>query len=479
MSNDYKVKLNIFEGPLDLLLHLIKSNEMEISEISISEITTQYMDYLRLMETLDLEVAGDFLVMAATLLNIKLRALLPSPEEEEELEEDVDEFMSARALMQQLVEYRKFKEAAGQLGMNAERRAQVFIREVALPKLSDAENDPQVQGELNQLLEAFSRVLKFVSRRDYHQIEADEYLVADKIDLIRRRLFTCDYLSLQELFKNCVAKVEMIVTVISILELCRLKELRIVQAENFSDLHLYHKNINDEESEISSEAKELERLEEDIIANRTGLVDDSEPLSEEDELLAEEEGEVADERPSFVDMAPATAPDEDSEWDEPTAEPAEPAPEAEYAMPAEAHRHVSDFPLVVDIAGEMAAKVAPEPPVDPEADGEEPTETSEDIPEVAEDFEAFDARQAEFGNEPEELPEEGLDGEELPDELPEDAPKPPQMKPRKRLPERMPERSMTPRSTTATRAAKRPRPKPGKQAPRRPLMTKKKRFDRS
>src|SRR3990172_6578091 len=114
MSPDYKVKIDIFEGPLDLMLHLLKVNELEIGEISISTITGQYLDYLRLMETLDLEVAGEFLVMAATLLNIKLRSILPSAEEEIEQEEEaeLDNYLTARALMQRLIEYRRFKEAA-------------------------------------------------------------------------------------------------------------------------------------------------------------------------------------------------------------------------------------------------------------------------------------------------------------------------------------------------------------------------------
>src|SRR5690242_5593709 len=140
---EYKVKLPIFEGPLDLLLHLIRQNEMEISEISISQITSQYLDYLRYIEALDLEVAGDFLVMAATLLNIKLRSLLPASEEDEQAaqEEELDNFMSARQLMARLIEYRKFKEAAHDLGQRAERQAQIFVREVALPAIAEAQKD--------------------------------------------------------------------------------------------------------------------------------------------------------------------------------------------------------------------------------------------------------------------------------------------------------------------------------------------------
>ena len=242
MSSDYKVKINIFEGPLDLLLHLIKVNELEISEISISTITGQYLDYLRLMETLDLEVAGDFLVMAATLLNIKLRSLLPDPQDgEDEEEEAIDQFLSARTLMQQLVEYRKFKEMAVDLGRKAQAQDLTFMRDVALPKLVEADVDPAIQGDLEQLLDAFSRVIRFVSRRDYHQVQEEEYTVEDKVDHVRRLFLVEPRLLLSQLFEKCRDKIEMIVTLLALLEMCRLKELGIQQSDGFGEVFVYHK----------------------------------------------------------------------------------------------------------------------------------------------------------------------------------------------------------------------------------------------
>ncbi|MEN6625728.1 MAG: segregation/condensation protein A [Candidatus Sumerlaeia bacterium] len=299
MTNDCTFTLPVFQGPLDLLLHLIKVNELEISEISISQITGQYLDYLRLMETLDLEVAGDYLVMAASLINIKLRALLPDAEEElEPEEEEVDGFMTARALMQRLIEYRKFKEAAASLARNAERQSQIFIREVALPQLAEAEATPQVRGDLTLLLEAFTRVIRFVERRDYHQIQQENYTIEDKISMVRRRLLIEEGFELGAVFMECHDKVEMIVTLLAMLELCRLKEVLIRQGETFGEVRVDRRAADDrpeESEEQAHEAEELAKLEDQIIANRTHFVDDGVIPEEEPEAAGAEIIEIASE----------------------------------------------------------------------------------------------------------------------------------------------------------------------------------------
>lgn len=278
MANDCTFTLPVFQGPLDLLLHLIKVNELEISEISISQITGQYLDYLRLMETLDLEVAGDYLVMAASLINIKLRTLLPDSEEEiEPEEEEIDNFLTARALMQRLIEYRRFKEAASSLAAHAERQSQIFIREVALPQLAEAEAAPQVRGDLTLLLEAFARVIRFVERRDYHQIQQENYTIEDKIAMVRRRLLIEEGFDLGEIFLECHDRVEMIVTLLAMLELCRLKEVAIRQGEIFGDVRVDRRSAVPNAEELEETAREADRLaqiEERIIADRTGFIDD-------------------------------------------------------------------------------------------------------------------------------------------------------------------------------------------------------------
>ena len=293
-AQDQTFTLSVFQGPLDLLLHLIKSNELEISEISISQITSQYLEWLRLMETLDLEVAGDYLVMAATLLNIKLRTLLPDSEEEieEEAVGELDNFMTARALMQRLIEYRRFKEAAHALGRQAEHQAQVFYREVALPKIVEAEQLPEVRGDLDLLLEAFGRVIRFVERREYHSVLQENYTIEDKVALVRRRLLLEAALDLTELFEACREKVEVVVTLLAMLELCRMKEVHIAQEGTFGAISVRRRESPSDDAEGSAaEAEALKAEEARIIAERTHVLDDG-IIPEEEEEEVVESGQV-------------------------------------------------------------------------------------------------------------------------------------------------------------------------------------------
>jgi segregation and condensation protein A len=238
-TGDYKVRLDIFEGPMDLLLHLIKVNEMDIQDIRISTITQQYFSYLRLMEQLDLEVAGDFLVMASTLINIKLRSLLPETHEEEDEAEAEDDFMTAQALMDKLVEYRRFKEAAAALRESEMAQSNRFFRDVALPRLADAETDNELQMDLDALLGAFTRVLRFVERRDWHLVTEEEYSVEEKMDWIEQRLLLDERIEIDELFKSCRSKVEMIVVLLAALELCHLRRLCVAQSDAYGSILIF------------------------------------------------------------------------------------------------------------------------------------------------------------------------------------------------------------------------------------------------
>lgn len=247
-EGDYRFQLDIFEGPLDLLLYLIKVNELDVNEVALSKITGQYLEHVRLMETLDLEMAGDYLVVAATLINIKLRSILPDPEaEEEEDGEELDDLLGARQLMQQLIEYRKFKEAAQKLGQQAEHQSRIFFREVALPKLVEAEHDPVIEGDLEKLIQAFMRVIKFVDRKEYHAVNPEEFHVEDKVTMLRQRLFTEKQHDLFGLFGECRAKLEMIVLLMALLELCKLKEVRIRQGETPEVLFIVRRDLDDRE----------------------------------------------------------------------------------------------------------------------------------------------------------------------------------------------------------------------------------------
>lgn len=236
---DYKVKIQVFEGPMDLLLHLVKINEVDIQEIKIADIARQYLDYMRLMEKLDLELAGDFLVMAATLLNIKARALLPNPAEEEEEDEQEGDIMTAQALLKQLIEYRKFKEAAADLRGREERQAQIFFREVALPKIVVAEKDAEISVDLEKLLAAFTRVLRFVDARGIHMVGEEQFSLEDKITLFQRKLETETRIELDRVFMDCETKVEMIVCLLALLELCRQKAIRLGQGDAYEPIIVF------------------------------------------------------------------------------------------------------------------------------------------------------------------------------------------------------------------------------------------------
>ena len=232
----YRVQLPVFEGPFDLLLHLVKVNQMDIYDIEIAKITEQYLEYIETAEKLNIELAGEFLVMAATLINIKSRALMPVPKaEEEEAGEPEDEIASTRALIAQLVEYRRFKEAARTLADRAEEHSRVFYRTRVIPIVA-----PEAEGEvvenLDALFGAFARVLRYATSEDFHRVIEERFRVEDKILDIRDRLQREKQLSLKALFARCINKMESIVTFLALLELCRQRQIRLKQNAPFDDV---------------------------------------------------------------------------------------------------------------------------------------------------------------------------------------------------------------------------------------------------
>lgn len=230
----YTIKLPVFEGPFDLLLHLIKVNEMDIHDIPISEITRQYLSYIDVMRELDLELAGEFLVMAATLIHLKARTLLPVPPEPEEQEEEISEIMSARELMRQLVEYRKYKEAAAALREREEQAARVLFRNNVFTLVPDDSGDVSVDVSL--LFKAFARVLKFVDQPAFRPALAEQFSVEDKIAHIEDLTRSAEAVDLFRVFRRCLNRDEIIVTFLAVLELCRMKRIAIRQDEPFDSI---------------------------------------------------------------------------------------------------------------------------------------------------------------------------------------------------------------------------------------------------
>lgn len=232
----YTIKLPVFEGPFDLLLHLIKVNEMDIQDIQIAEITKQYLAYIEMMRELDLELAGEFLVMAATLIHIKTRTLLPVPPDQEEQEEEIDEIMSARELVRQLVEYRKYKEAAAALRLREEQAARIFYRHNVVSIVP--ENTSELSLDVSLLYKAFARVLTFVESPAYRPQIDEQYSVEEKISHIEELTRSSGEVDIHEVFRRCFNRNEIIVTFLAMLELCRMKRIAIRQDNQFDRIYV-------------------------------------------------------------------------------------------------------------------------------------------------------------------------------------------------------------------------------------------------
>jgi segregation and condensation protein A len=236
MESDYKVKLEVFEGPLDLLLFLIKRDEIDIYDISIERITRQYLDYLQAFKELNIDIAGEFIVMAANLIYLKSRSLLPA--DQQPPEEDAEEDDPRWGLIRQLIEYKKFKEAAAQLHVRELEQESVFTRDGGVESLSEG---PLRLGEVGifQLINAFQNVIKRIeAREDLREIFGEHFTVSDKIDVILQRLARDTQLRFSDLFSAIASRVEIVVTFLALLELIRLKQIRATQADPFGEIEI-------------------------------------------------------------------------------------------------------------------------------------------------------------------------------------------------------------------------------------------------
>jgi len=236
MPQEYKVKLEVFEGPLDLLLYLIKKDEVDIYDISLERITSQYLEFMDAFKALDLELAGEFVVMAANLIYLKSRALLPAHVQppEEEAEEDDPRW----DLIRQLVEYKKFKDAAAQLSQRELEQSNLFSRMSETPEAPPER--PLGDVSVFDLINAFNNVLKRLATQseDLKEIFEENYTVSDKIDFIMKMTSSGVPLKFTELFANAASRTEIVVTFLALLELIRLKQLRCVQEAPFAEIEL-------------------------------------------------------------------------------------------------------------------------------------------------------------------------------------------------------------------------------------------------
>jgi segregation and condensation protein A len=246
--DSYRVKLEIFEGPLDLLLYLIKKDEIDIYDIPIAHITAQYLSYLELMQELDIAVAGDFLVMASTLIYIKSKMLLP-PDPKIEGEEDLNEDPRAE-LVERLLEYQKFKSASQMLYSRGEIEAACYTR----GQLETDSSNPEVSATVFDLLRVFREILKRAEEKIEMEIARDEVTIAEKLAQIHDLLDRYDHVNVRELFEMSRSKRELIITFLAFLELVKEWKIYLVQRELFGDI--FARKRTEEPPEIEEEPVE-------------------------------------------------------------------------------------------------------------------------------------------------------------------------------------------------------------------------------
>ncbi len=231
----YTIRTESFEGPFDLLLHLIKKNEIDIYNIPIAAITRQYLDYLDLMQELNLDIAGEFLVMASTLIHIKSRMLLPVPADEDA--GDQEEADPRAELVARLLEYQKYKEAAVSLYQREVLGRDTFSRDFSALELAEGESGEQpLEVELFELIEAFRKVLAAVPAETFHEVGAEGLSIADRINELLLLLQGVETALFEEMFIGSATREEVIVTFLAVLELCRLKMIKLAQAQSFGSI---------------------------------------------------------------------------------------------------------------------------------------------------------------------------------------------------------------------------------------------------
>jgi segregation and condensation protein A len=234
-----KVQLDVFEGPLDLLLYLVKKEEVDIYEVNLTKIAAQFIQYIDLMRQLDLEVAGEFLVMAATLMYIKSRELLPVDQQAQVADDDTDEEDPRWELVRRLVEYKKFKDAAATLQEKETAQENSFPRLPAKLEFAAEGPGPKPDVSLFDLINAVSTILKRVSEREQtRDVFEDRWTVSEKIDHIIKLTKERLRLRFSELFAGHTSRIEVVVTFLAVLELIRLKVLTAVQPEPFSEIEI-------------------------------------------------------------------------------------------------------------------------------------------------------------------------------------------------------------------------------------------------
>lgn len=234
----YPIKLSNFEGPLDLLIHLIRKNQVNVYDIPVALITEQYLGYIDLMQELNLDIASEFLVMAATLIHIKSRLLLPRPPTDEELDGEVED--PREALVRRLLEHEKFKAAAELLHERETVRSEQWPRsDASVAEVAGEDVEPELEVDLFSLLAAFRGVLERARHRPGVLLPPEQVSIESRIEMLLTRLSETEACGFEDLFGDVSGRGDMIVTFLALLEMIRLKLVRIFQSGPFGAIRVY------------------------------------------------------------------------------------------------------------------------------------------------------------------------------------------------------------------------------------------------
>ena len=248
VMGDYRVQFEVFEGPLDLLLHLVKKEEVDIYQVNLTKIATEFVAYLEQMRDLDLEVAGEFLVMAATLIYVKSRELLPTDKQVHVADNDADDEDPRFELIRRMVEYKKFKDAAGRLQQRELDQGNTYQRLPALLEFESLQSPKTGDASLFDLISAVSTILKrFSARPDIGEINADPFTVSEKIEEIRQLVLSRSAFRFSELFESARTRTEVVCTFLAMLELIRMKQILCLQHEDFGEIEIRQWTVSNEE----------------------------------------------------------------------------------------------------------------------------------------------------------------------------------------------------------------------------------------
>ena len=319
---DYRVKLEVYNGPMDLLLYLIRRDEIDIYDLPVAKITSQYMDYMNLMEELDVDLAGEFLVMAATLMELK--SLMVIPRDEVEGEEGEDDPTDPRMeLIHQLLEYKRFKDAAGMLEDAAEERAGRFHR--PLVDLERVKKELKSEQELDMesvqvwdLMDAFTRLMKAtLANNKTHNVIHDDTPIDIYETMILSKAQKANPLKFEAVFERASNREEMVGMFLAILELMRHRLIKIEQEKAFGDIYIFPQtdmdakqavlntisgaNIQEEEEELLNEVGIAKPEEEKLFSESISITEDLGGFSEGVRFTSDEEAEQAEEESHFAD----------------------------------------------------------------------------------------------------------------------------------------------------------------------------------